>query len=737
MALVWLFVALYERLKPMAAIQNQHQQLTTLLAQAQWDEAQNLWLELASQLSDQPGFLLLLVKEFADAGRADTAAEFAGLLAPSLKNSGNPHEWFFALKLQTSAKYPADGLRQELAAAYQQIHQADPRLPTILNLAGFDEPRTHLSTAITKADTLLALATGAYCQHKSWGFGRVKAFDTALNRIVVSFPHNPDHAMQLAYAAESLTPVSPDHIEVRKATDLAGLKQLAETDPLAVLRIVLMSFNRAATAIQIENCLVENVFTAAQWKKWWDNTRKLAKRDPHFEVPGKKTDPFRLHTAPVSQQDELLQAFRDALGLSQKVEICRQLLKLTGELEDPDLLLQEFYDGLQTAITKTSGTKPADRLEAAFLLDELLAAQSHPTETTAPLVAQILDAAPNLPALLDSLSASAQKRALAHIQRTQPDRLRQILNHLDARALDEITDSLAADAVRIIQLVQNQTASRELLLWLCRAVTSARPPAWLDALPRPALLAAVLNAIESADNRTASKRLRDQMLGDDTLITELLADATPAVIRDHARQLLASTAFEELDRRLLLARLVKEFPFVQDLLVTKTIKEQPLIVSRASFEKRRAELEEIVQKKIPQNSKEIGVARSYGDLRENFEFKAAKDMQRLLMRQRAELEVMLTRATPTDFSDAKTDTVQPGTTVTVTDLATNKPVTYHILGAWDGDPARNIISYPAALAQAFLNKKPGDTTEAQGESGKVRLRIDRVEKVPAEILQAL
>jgi transcription elongation GreA/GreB family factor len=81
--------------------------------------------------------------------------------------------------------------------------------------------------------------------------------------------------------------------------------------------------------------------------------------------------------------------------------------------------------------------------------------------------------------------------------------------------------------------------------------------------------------------------------------------------------------------------------------------------------------------------------------------------------------------------------VQIGTSVTVTDLATGQAHTYHILGAWDGDPARDIISYPAALAQALLNKQPGDTVTAAGEHGPLQLRIDRVEQTPAAVVAAL
>jgi len=75
-------------------------------------------------------------------------------------------------------------------------------------------------------------------------------------------------------------------------------------------------------------------------------------------------------------------------------------------------------------------------------------------------------------------------------------------------------------------------------------------------------------------------------------------------------------------------------------------------------------------------------------------------MQKLLLRQRAELEMMLARP-GTDFANAKTDTVQIGTSVTVADMATRPAIHSSHLGAWDSDPARNIISYPADWRRLF------------------------------------
>jgi transcription elongation GreA/GreB family factor len=723
----------------MSSIQNHHQQIKDFLSRSDWDNAQALWLELAEQFSNQPEFLLLLVKEFADAGKPDIAAEFASLIADTVKTAGKHHEWLYALKLQAEAK-PADKqLRSELLSAYVQLHGSDPRLKAILAVSDIDQHRTPLPTAIARIETLLALQVGTYCQHKSWGVGRVKSFDTTLEQIVVSFAHNPSHPMKLAYAAETVAPVGNDHIEVRKLTDLDGLKRLAAEDPTAVLRLVLLSQHRAATAERIESLLSDSVVPADHWKKWWENARKLLKRDPHFDFPARKADPVVLRTAPVSQQDEILEAFREAKGLAQQTDVARRFLKLADEIENAELLTQEFQDTLLDAFNKTPQTRHVERIEAVLVLEQLREQRKAPTGDPAALLADLVSGISDLSGVLDELSAPAQKRVLTVLKTSGPDRLVRELNRLSIRSLDEIPELLAQHAASIEQWVHNQTAGADLLCWICRNIStpaSRKAWPWLDALQTPALLFAVLNSIESAPSKSVSKKLRDVLFTEE-LVTDLLLQADTETVRKIARLILSMSAFEELDRRSLLARIVKEYAFVQEFLVTQTVKEQPLIVSWNSYNKRRAELDDIVQKKIPHNSKEIGLARSYGDLRENFEFKAAKDMQRLLMRRRAELEMLLARAQPTDFADAKTDIVSIGTTVTVTDLGANQPQTYHILGAWDSDPARGIVSYPAALAQALLNRKVGDTVEAAGESGPLQLRIDRIERATAEIIQSL
>src|SRR5438045_8461100 len=110
------------------------------------------------------------------------------------------------------------------------------------------------------------------------------------------------------------------------------------------------------------------------------------------------------------------------------------------------------------------------------------------------------------------------------------------------------------------------------------------------------------------------------------------------------------------------------------------------MVSWESLERRKDEYNELVQKKIPANSKEIALARSYGDLRENHEYKAAKEMQKVLMRRKEELEASLVRARGTEFANVNTDVVGIGAVVHATNRETNRPEAFTLWGEWISDP---------------------------------------------------
>jgi transcription elongation GreA/GreB family factor len=198
---------------------------------------------------------------------------------------------------------------------------------------------------------------------------------------------------------------------------------------------------------------------------------------------------------------------------------------------------------------------------------------------------------------------------------------------------------------------------------------------------------------------------------DRTLIPDLLEGVDVNEVRNFARKLLSSPAFPELDRKSLMARVIKAHPETQELVTGESSsKNESLVVSWESLERRKAEYEDLVNNRIPQNVKDIAVARSYGDLRENFEYKAAKQMQAVLNKFRTDLERDLNNAQGTDFSGADASSVNIGTVVTL-EGADGKEITYTILGAWDSDPDTNLVSYLSDIGQALIGEKPGATVE--------------------------
>ena len=102
-------------------------------------------------------------------------------------------------------------------------------------------------------------------------------------------------------------------------------------------------------------------------------------------------------------------------------------------------------------------------------------------------------------------------------------------------------------------------------------------------------------------------------------------------------------------------------------------------------------------------------------------------MQKLLMRRKADLETQLVRARGSDFAAPRTDVASVGTVVRSTDLVTNQQQHFTILGAWDSDPEKDIVSYLSPVAQSLLGHKVGDEVEFEVHGVRHHHRLDSIE----------
>jgi transcription elongation GreA/GreB family factor len=594
------------------------------------------------------------------------------------------------------------------------------------------------------AEKLNTLKPGTFCLHKSWGFGRVAEWNLLLNQILIDFPGKKGHPMQLQYAAENLELIPPEHFLARKAKDIPATKKLAKDDPVAVVRNILESREGKATAQEISDWMVPDLFNEADWKKWWESARKQMKASGAFSIPAKKTEPIQARAEGVSQADELIEAFNHARQPKQQLAALEQIIRSHQQFRHPGKQLQPVIAAIENVAARNQKLHPELAFELVLGRDDLLErfAQLKITHIGLTLTKLIQDEEKRLVLILPKLPAAKEKRVLQTLPVGLGDRWSaralQLMQSVHGRMVAQIPH-VFRDAGKHSELqtmlersIREHSATSEMLVWLCTERAD-----WSE-LINPELLAAILSALEreqhSAPGRTS--KLQRVLVDDRQLIADIFANADIGLARDTMRRLQLTPLFEELTKRSLLARIVKVFPQLESMIVGAQPQEKaaPLIVSWSSMERRKVEYEELVKKKIPENTKEIQIARSYGDLSENFEYKAAKQMQAVLVRRRSELERDLAKARGTSFENPGTSRVSIGTIVTVRDKESKKSETYTILGAWDGDPDRHIISYQTAIGQALLGKKAGESaTLPNGEYEITSIEPAPVDKPAAEL----
>ena len=582
-------------------------------------------------------------------------------------------------------------------------------------------------------ESLVLLADSGFCIHRSWGFGQIRAVDTVFARFTIDFDNKPGHTMDLSFAAESLQPIPKDHILARKASDLPGLQQMAAASPIALVQLVLTSYGGKATVDQIQQALVPAIVTA-DWKRWWEAAKRQLKKDGHFQVPLKKTEPVNYQEQEVSLQDRLLEEFRAAKGLKARIGVVLELLRSAHDLTDKQAAAAEIIAALNAEIVNYQRNQPAVALEGIFARDDVREMAGLPPGADELQAGGIWLPGVQLGPLLEQLPAAKHRRALESFKAANAEHWHEALllalNNVSAKLCRELAGLLIQEGClaqlkeNLARLISQHTASSELLLWLARD----RNDSFADILG-PEVFRAMLTAMERDQfNERRSNRLRDYILEDQELLVELIGSADLEVIKDLTRALQLSASFDDMDKRSLLARIVKSYPAIKSLISgDQTKQETGLLVSWSSLERRKNEYHELVEKKIPANSKEIALARSYGDLRENHEYKAAKEMQKLLLRQKAELEVQLVRARGTDFSNPRADVAGVGTVVRATNLATLQSEQFTILGAWDSDPEKAIVSYLSPVAQSLLGHKVGDEVEFEIHNVLHRHRIESIQ----------
>jgi len=573
---------------------------------------------------------------------------------------------------------------------------------------------------------LEAMEPGSYVIHRSWGFGKIQSYDETSQKLIIDFEGKAGHPMDPAFCVTTMDVLPPKHLLVRKQTERAVIQDLIDNNPSQLVVEMLLSYpNHATTAIDLELTLAQ-VIGEDKFKRWWSNAKKLVAKDPRIAVPVKKTECYVLREIPVSAEDEIVEQFNNTRSARRRIALAEELLGAV-DAKEVKTDLKAILNAVAEAVKDSNQLDEAERLYGAAVRDDLAKLAGVEASTFEPSQATLVTNVRELPTIAEKIPVQFQSRFLDLVQDTHPVEAREIVFTLLKTSQGKFTtecinflvdnghaEELAA-ALKRWQVEQNLRAP--VLLWIVKNRHSKKFAKLLNDLITPRLLSAIFFAIDyEALQASGTRRIPlGEILSDDPdLISDLLSTADPETARDLANTLMLNQGFEELTKKSLLARFIKIFPSIQSLVAADAeSKEEQLLVSRESFERKREEYETIVSKKIPENSKAIAVAREHGDLKENSEYKMAKQDQQVLMSQKSTLEKDLGRARISDFKEATTEQVSVGSVV---DLAVGNAANttrYTILGAWDSVPEQNIIAYKTPLGLALLAKKVGDTVKVK------------------------
>jgi transcription elongation GreA/GreB family factor len=640
------------------------------------------------------------------------------------------YEWL-AIKQGTSPAIAQKELLHILAASRKEQKFIEP---------AFEKAAT-IAEAFSRLRHLRAMKKGMLCHNKTWGFGIVGRVDPFYQKVEVAFEKKGDHELAFSYAADALDVLTDDHLMAVRHNNPGEFIRLMKENPAEIIRMTLRSYGPLSLN-QIQDLFMPDLIaTESEWKKFWDAARKDLKNDPLTEVPPRRTDPLRLRRKAKAYDAAWFEEFKSRREIS---EVFQGLEEIQNQkFQTLEEYMKEAISNRLAFAVKGGALNRPGWIAQALVYSQQLGVEPEGVDCAAEL--SKLAERNDLPALLEELPARFMQSFINRLfdgsETAKPFLLRR-LNEFGSSTLNEIVEALIRNgaeaelAGQVRDTVRRRICSPALLLWILR--NEERAAGW-QLTDRADLAFQTIELIEQEHCGAALRaqnQLREQIEETGSL-KSVLAAMNDSQKRDFMRRISDSPAWSKLDRQSLQAKVIKLCPDLHEIVLKKTavpVKDKaPRITSKRSYQARKDQFEHILKKEIPENSKEIELARSYGDLRENAEFKFAKEKQRLLGLQAEELQTALDEVKPTDFAGFPTDVAGIATGVELA-YADGSRENYYILGEWDLDETLHIISCQAGMAKALNGAKAGDRVNVPTASGSaVEVEVAAVTALPEHI----
>ena len=611
---------------------------------------------------------------------------------------------------------------------------------------GLGESGVSVATSLERLAVLEGLSPDVLCHDDTWGFGVIKNLDDFYAKVTIDFDSKSGHEMTFAYASETLDLIDDDHLLARKHRDEAGLLALASKNAPEVVRVALSSYGDM-TVDELQALISREIVGATGWKKFWDQARRGLKSDPLVDLPTKRSEPLRLLSSEKQYDEDWVEEFSKERHPPEIAKLVATLEEETDFAALPEMIKEAVADRLAFAAWGADGNWPG--LVVTILMDasrldlvEDGKFGDRQTDVVKLLTKQINQ---DLVGMLFDMPARRLAEGMLFIADRYEGwdsallvKLPKMTMSVLTAAIEFLVESGAEMPLRetLQSLFSSRMATGEILLWTLR--NDARNLEW-KLVPKGEML---LQVVECLEENLGGDQLRTQnqlriLMEDGAALGPQLQDLTEDQRIFLLQRVNVSSGWDEIGRRAVIGGMIKAFPELQQQLIGKSDRDEPKprprVTSWRSYRERQQHLKRLLEVDIPENAKEIAVATSYGDLRENAEYKYAKEHQTVLYCRRDEINADLKVVRGADFDAKASDVVVAGSTVTI-QMSDGAKRTYTILGEWDRDETLEIISCKSRLAEVLEGLACGDKTMVPSDTGEAEAEVVAIDVLSPAVL---
>ncbi|MDR3140068.1 MAG: transcription elongation factor GreA [Treponema sp.] len=639
--------------------------------------------------------------------------------------------------------------RKEITDCFREKYADHSQLEEYIRISNLSQNWRNVYEAITDFEKHIAFDKGNYVYHRTWGVGRISAVQG--DEIVIDFAKKRGHSMSLKMAVNALQTLSKNHIWVLKAVrEKEKLHERIKNDYTWALKTVIRSFGNSCDLKRIKMELVPSILSAGEWTTWSIKAREILKSDPSFGVSPENIDIYTVRERPISIEEKLYNEFKAERNFFDRVLTIRSFVAQKDAEPDSEYFTEMFayFSGYLR-----SWNQVTEQVLASYLLVKDLAGQYPHLGAGLQLnFPDLFYGIEDIPAVfLNFKDNKLKEEFLRHIKLFIPEwadiyvkLFPYALNHSIVVNLEKegYEDKLVAMAVHCFE---NFREYREAVVWLFK---NAGEESWYKkaGIPFEKQLITLVHILdityreienhrETSENRKINKQVYTILFKDGVLSSFIDKADADTIIRIYTF-LEDVKDLDPADKLKLKSRIQDKYPnfkFFGD--IEKTVTTRGLLVTTAMYEEKQRQLVHIMDVEVPANSKEIAFALSLGDLRENAEYKAAKEKQEILNSTVAKLKDEIERAQLFDPAAVNTKRVSFGTKVTLLNDANGESEEYTILGPWESDPENRIISYLSPFGAAILNKTVGERFEFSINDEKVSYAVEKIMPVVFETVR--